>query len=187
MSGFDTLARYLVRVNHWCALVQSEAASLLNRRHLALSGGDGIPRSLGTIGLVECRLCWPGPDYQCQELVSSFQRELEVVGARDQHKLNHVAVEIDVTQLSLPLRTTLLPVQRCQPHKLKNMNVNHFYLDDMVRTLCKECPRLSPTGLHCKYSRSPGLLDIRFGRSQSIGCIQRLGKCPDPIAVMAAL
>ena len=60
MSGFDTLARYLVRVNRWCALVQSEAASLLDRRHLVLSGSDGIPRSFNTVGLVERRLHWPG-------------------------------------------------------------------------------------------------------------------------------
>ena len=63
MNRFDTLARYLVRVNRWCALVQSEAASLLDRRHLALSGSDGIPRSLGTVGLVQRGLCWPGYDY----------------------------------------------------------------------------------------------------------------------------
>ena len=59
---FDTLARYLFRVNHWCALVQGEAASVLDRRYLALSGSDGIPRSLDTLGLVERRLCWPGSD-----------------------------------------------------------------------------------------------------------------------------
>ena len=74
---------YLVRVNRWCALVQGEAASELDRRYLALSGSDGIPRSLDTVGLVERRLCWPGSDNWCQELSSSFQRELEVVGARE--------------------------------------------------------------------------------------------------------
>ena len=38
-----------------------------------------------------------------------------------------------------------------------------------------------------EYPKSPGLLNIRFGRPQLIGLIQRLGKCADPIAVMAAL
>ena len=64
-------------------LMQSQyAASVLDQRHLALSGSDRIPLILDAVGLVKRRLCWPGSDSYCQKLISSFQRELEVVGAR---------------------------------------------------------------------------------------------------------
>ena len=35
--------------------------------------------------------------------------------------------------------------------------------------------------LNREYSRSPGLLNIRFTRSRPISCIQRLGKGADPL------
>ena len=52
-SGFDTLVGHLVRVTRWCALVQVEAASVLDRRYLALSGRVGID-----LGLERCGSCW---------------------------------------------------------------------------------------------------------------------------------
>ena len=99
-----------------------------------------------------------------------MQNELDHVVVVTDESTAFTADEDDVTSSTAASNTP-----RRQPHKLKNVNVDHFHLGDLFPTLCDGCPRLPSTGLHRAYPRAPGLLCIQFGRPQPIGCTQRLG------------
>ena len=66
VSGFDTLASYLIRVKLVC-VGANKAAFPLDQRHLVLSGSDGYPRVWTLWDLLNV-------DYTGLDLISSVKR-----------------------------------------------------------------------------------------------------------------
>ena len=127
MSGFNTLAGYLVRVNRWCSLIKV-------RQHLYWT--DDIWCFLKATDKVWTLWDLLNVDYTGLDLISSikslfphFNVNSKSLVSEKQHDLDHVAVEMDVTT---SVTAVQLPpaVWHRQPHKLKNMNVNlqHHFL-----------------------------------------------------------
>ena len=71
-----------------------------------------------------------------------------------QHKLDHIAVVMDVNTAVTAVEddvtssTAASSSQTPPASQAQNINVDHFHLDNLLRTLCEGCPRLSLTRLY---------------------------------------